>query len=547
MGLSLASTLASLALPYLTRRLVDDALLGRDLRALVTTVGAFALLGVLGFALNVAAGLRYTHVSADILFAMRRDLYRHLQSLSPRYYARTPLGDIVSRINSDIGEIQRVAAETALAWIGSGLYLVGTVAVMLWLDARLFLIGLLALPPSLLALVIYRRRLEAGVTRVRERSADIGSFLIETLLGMRLVVASNAQDRELSRFEAKNDRFVEALLSMRWLTYLAGGLPALLLTLGTAVVFLYGGFRVIAGTVTLGTFAAFMAYQMRLLSPVQGLMGLYAGLATARASLVRVAEVFSVAPEVTSPAEAPPLGRVDGRLTLEGVHLAHDTVPVLAGVDVEVARGETVALVGPSGSGKSTLADLLTRQIDPDAGRVLLDGRDLTTMALSELRAQVLVIDSEPFLFNASIDENVRYARPDASPEDLEDALRAAGLHRIRDRRPDPHGPVGERGRGLSAGERQRVQIARALLARPAVLVLDEATAALDPASQAELWSAYARVLADRTTVIITHRPELARLADRIVLLENGRIRAEGPPSQLEADSAPLRRLFTSR
>ena len=223
--------------------------------------------------MNVAGGLRYTRVSADILFDMRLELYRHLQKLSPRFYAGTTLGEIVSRINSDISEIQRVASDTALAWLGNVIFLIGTVGMLIWLDARLFLVSLIMMPPSLWALVRFRRRLEISVADLRQRSADIGTFLIETLQGMKLVVASNAQRREVSRFSGKNDSFVDSFMSMRWLTYLAGGLPGPILSAGTAVVFLYGGSRVISGAIFLGTFVAFMAYQMRLLSPVQGLMG----------------------------------------------------------------------------------------------------------------------------------------------------------------------------------------------------------------------------------------------------------------------------------
>ncbi len=544
--LSLLGTLLNLALPYLSKLLVDDALLGGDLGALYRIVGLFVAITALSFAMNVWSGMRYTRVSADILFDMRRELYRHLQRLSPRFYARTPLGDIVSRINGDIGEIQRVTAEAALAWFGQVLTLVGTVAMLLYLDPVLFLVGVVAMPPSLWALVRYRTQLEGKVRTLRERSADIGTFLIETLQGMRTVVGSNAQGREVERFRTKNDSFVESLLSMRLYTYLAGGLPGLLLSAGTAAVFLFGGYRVIAGVTTLGTFVAFMAYQMRLLAPVQGLMGIYTNLATARASLVRVHELLDTEPEVVEPDEPLPLVEPAGALTLERVRFGFGRGgEILDGVDLEIPAGQVIAIVGASGSGKSTIADLFERQVDPDEGRVLLDGRDLRDFALEDVRRAVCVVAQDPFIFHASIKQNVRYARPDADDAEIWDALSAAGLDALVTGMPDGLcTKVGERGKELSAGERQRLAIARAYLADPAVLVFDEATGALDPATESAVLAGYDRLMSGRTTVIITHRLDLARRADRVVVLENGVVGEDGPPERLERDGRAFRDIF---
>ena len=224
LAISLVSTATTLVIPYLSKDLIDKALIGRDLDALRRIVGWFIGLGVLGFVLNVTSGLRYTRVSAEILFDMRLSLYAHLQRLSPRYYARTRLGDIVSRLNNDISEIQRVAAEAALAWVGNVLFLAGSLVMMLWLDWRLALIALAPLPFSLLALGFYRRRLERRVAELRQKSADIGSFLIETLQATTLIVASNAQGREQDRFRNLNAGFIDSLMKMQRVTYFAGGL-----------------------------------------------------------------------------------------------------------------------------------------------------------------------------------------------------------------------------------------------------------------------------------------------------------------------------------
>jgi ATP-binding cassette subfamily B protein len=441
-----------------------------------------------------------------------------------------PVGQIATRLNADIGEIQRVAAEIALAWVGNVIFLVGSVVILFRLDRVLFAVAFAIMPISLWALVRYRSRLEAAVSGVRDRSADVGSFLIETLLGMKVIVGFNAQDREAQRFRAHNDRFIDALMSMRKLTYLSGGVPGLLLSAGSGAVFLVGGMRVIDHTITMGTLVAFIAYQMRLVWPIQALMGLYASLASARVSLRRVNEILDAPLDVVESPKPVAIGAARGAITLSDVTFAFGRgAPVLDRVTLEVRAGERLALVGRSGEGKSTIADLLVRQLDPQHGSVLLDGIDLRTARLADIRRHVLVVDGEPFVFHATIAENIRYARPDASEDEVLAAANAAGLASLLERLPNGiHTTAGERGRALSAGERQRVAIARAFLADPTVLVLDEATGALDPATEALVAAGYEAVMENRTTIIITHRLELARRAERVVVLEGGRVVEEG-------------------
>ncbi len=546
LALSLTGTALSLYIPYLSKDLVDTALLGRDSAALTRIVAMFAGITALSFGINVVAGLRYTRTSAEILFDMRLALYRHLQRLSPRFYARTRVGDIMSRINNDIGEIQRVVSESLLSWLGNSAYLLGTVGILIWLDARLFLVSLAVLPPCLWALVRYRKRLENITAELRERSAEIGSFLIETILGVKLTVASNAQRREQRRFRRKNDAFIRALMSMRMLTYLAGGLPGLILAGGVAIIFLYGGQRVITEVITMGTFVAFMAYQMRLLGPIQGLMGLYASLATARVSLGRVHVILDTPVQVRDPERPASAKGLGGDLRLEDVSFSFGRAgAVLDGVDLVVREGEVVAVVGASGSGKSTIVDLLSRQLDPDRGRILLGGRDLRALRLEDVRARVVPVEQQPFLFNTTIAENIRYGRPGASDGEVEAAARAVGLDAFLATLPEGlETQVGERGGELSVGQRQRVAVARAFLADPRVLVLDEPTSSLDPASERELMEGYQAVMRGRTTILVSHRLALARRADRVVVLERGRIVEEGTAAELLGRRGAFARLF---
>jgi ATP-binding cassette, subfamily B, bacterial len=555
MGISLVSTGLSLVTPYLSKDLVDLALVGRNLAALQRIVLLFAILGIASYLLNVVSGLRYTRVSAEILFDMRLALYEHLQRLSPRFYARTRMGDIVARINSDIGEIQRVAAEAALAWVGNILFLVGCAVMLVWLDWRLALFTAGVMPLSLGALVFYRRRLEQRVAVVRQKSADIGSFLIETLQAHTLVVSSNAQARESGRFRRLNDAFIEALMAMQRVSYLAGGLPGMIISLGASAVFLYGGWRVVQGTLTLGTFAAFIAYQMRIMAPVQALMGLYTALATAKVSWHRVLQLLDAPIDVIEAPTARVLPHVDGALRFERVSLTTERgVKVLDEVSFDCAAGHSVAIVGASGSGKSTIAALALRLIDPDGGVVRLDGHDLRELRLADLRRHVVLVEQEPVLLHASIAENLRYGlvddgRAPLSPAEQQSALRkaaeAAGVAAFVDSLPDRYETVvGERGLQLSAGERQRLALARAFLANPSVLVLDEPTAALDPVSERAVVDGYRAVMRGRTTLIISHRREVALSADRVVVLQGARAVQVGRPDELSVREGPFTALF---
>jgi ATP-binding cassette subfamily B protein len=355
---------------------------------------------------------------------------------------------------------------------------------------------------------------------VRERSSDIGSFLIETLLGFRVIVTSHAEEREVTRFHARNQSFLDALLKMQIASFLAGAVPGTLLTASTAALFLYGGKMVIDGSLTTGGLVAIMAYQARLLSPVQNLMSLYTNLVSGAVSLQRVYELFDTRCEIAERTDAVALTQVRGEIQFDGVTFRHGDDAVLEQFSFHVRAGTICAVLGASGAGKSTIADLLVRFYDPEAGVVRLDGLDLRDLRLGDLRRSIVLVDQTPYLFQATVRENIAYAQPGAGQAAIEQAARDAAIHDRILALPNGYDTViGERGQTLSAGERQRIALARALLADPKVLVLDEPTSALDDANERAIAETLTRALAGRTAILITHRASLACIAHQTVTL----------------------------
>jgi ATP-binding cassette subfamily B protein len=546
LGVSMLGTLLGLAQPYFLKILIDDAFLAGDYDLLVRISVLLFLVSIVSVVLNSVSGYRYIQVSTQALFDMRHEVFRHLQSLSPRFYASVPMGDVLSRLNNDVSEVQRIASDTFLSFLTNLVFLGGTIVILLHLEPRLFLVSVALVVPAVWISHHFRGRVTDKNRDVRERSADIGSFLVEAFLGMRQTVASRQEDREASRFREKNDRFVRALLDRQITNYLASGIPGVLLSISTLAVFLLGGYWVLDGRFSMGSFVAFTAYQARLLSPVQGLLGLYLGIQAAKVSLERVFALLDERPEVTESPEPVDLPMASGRLVLRSVTLDHRRGgEVLSNVSFEAEPARVTAIVGPSGVGKSTIADLVLRRLDPDEGQVLLDGVDLRKLKLSDLRRHVAVVEQETFLWNASIEENVRYGRPEASSHEVERAARLAGIHDFILSLPQGYlTRVGERGLQLSAGQRQRVAIARALLQDAAVLILDEATSALDGETERSLAQALEPLFRTRTILVLSHRFALVARADRVLVLDRGRVVQEGTVETLSSQEGTFQRLF---
>jgi ATP-binding cassette, subfamily B, bacterial len=544
--LGLFSTAVSLVQPYISRLLIDDALLRRNLNALTYIAIAMVAVTIVGFALNIASSYCYVRLSAASLFDMRLAVYRHLQRLSPRYFAHKKLGDIVARSNNDIGEVQRICSDTLLSILSNVLFLVGSIGMMAWLNWRLMLASVALLPVGILALRHYQARLRSQTADLRQRSSDLGSFLIENLLGMRLIVASATEDLEAERFRAFNSRFIESLLSMQVLGFLASAMPSTVLTLSTAVVFLFGGRLVIAHQLTIGGLVAFMAYHLKLLAPVQNLLGIYTNLLTGGVALGRVFEVMDVVPEVKEAADPVPVPYVASAISFQNVGFNYAPAqPVLRDISFTVHAGQMCAIVGASGAGKSTLADLLLRFYNVDSGLITIDGTDLRNLRLDDLRRQVAMVEQTPYFFHASIRENIAYGRPQASLDEIRGCAAAAAIDSFIQSLPQGYDTtIGERGVTLSVGERQRIAMARALLRDPSVLVLDEPTSALDPTSEAAVTGEWMNVLRGRTSILITHRMSLVEMADTVVVLEGGRIIETGSPSSLLAQKSYLSQQF---
>ncbi|MFJ7109905.1 ABC transporter ATP-binding protein [Pseudomonas sp. NPDC098740] len=515
LGLSVCASLLVLVQPWLTKLLIDDGLLARNFPMLVLIAGLMIVAGLLGTGLSGINRYLHTRLSGRILFALRDDLYRHLQTLSPSFYGQRRIGDLMSRLDGDVAEIQRFAVDSLFSAVSSVIGLVCAVAMLLTLSWKLSLLALVLIPLDVLWLRWMRRKVERDVRQLRERSADMSSFMVETLPVMKFIQSAGQQQRESRRLETLGQGYMSQLLRLQVTEFFTQAVPGTLTSLSRACAFLIGGYWVVQGTWQLGALIAFSTYLGMAVGPVQSLLGLYVAVQRMTVSLGRVMELRGEEPTVLTPVTPQPMP-TSGELRFDDVHFSHPGRPTtLRGIEARIPYGLKVALSGGSGVGKSTLIDLLQRHHDPQSGRVLLGEVDLRELDLFQLRRRIAVVSQDIVLFRGSLADNLAYAMPDASREAIAEVARLAQLDSLIESLPEGlDSPLGERGQQLSGGQKQRIAIARALLQDPLILVLDEATSAVDEATEREVIEAIDRLFAGRTRILISHRPSTLADAD---------------------------------
>ncbi|GAC1485190.1 MAG: ABC transporter ATP-binding protein [Solirubrobacteraceae bacterium] len=533
--LATLAMVASVAIPYLTGRAID-AIRARDRHQLVLFGLAIVAAGLVRLGLTIGRRLIAGRVSLGIEYELRRRLFGHLQSLELAFFDRQQTGQLMSRVTVDLQAVRFFLGYGLVFIIQSALAILLAGVTMIALQPGLAAIALLPVPFVVFVAQRYGRRARPAIQEVQQRIAELTADAEENISGVRVVKAFAREAHQRGRFERRVARvFDQAMLSARLqATYnpLIGFLPQL----GLAAILYLGGRRVIDHSLTLGQFTAFYTYLLMLLSPMRTL-GVSLGMAQrATASGARIFQLLDRESLMTAPEGAPEPPPGSGHVRFEGVEMRYEGSPAaaLSDIDLDAPAGRTVALVGGTGSGKTTLAALIARLYDPTAGRVLIDGADVRTLSLEGLRRQIGLVTDDPFLFSATVHENIAYARPEAGRDEVIAAARRAqadgfieGLPKGYDTR------VGERGLTLSGGQRQRVAIARALLADPRILILDDATSSVDASTEQQIKLALREVMAGRTTFVIAHRLSTIALADEIVVLEEGRLIAHGTHEEL--------------
>jgi ABC-type multidrug transport system fused ATPase/permease subunit len=530
-------------IPYLTGRAIDS-IRSHSKHELIIWAIVIVGAGLLRLALSVGRRLIAGQVSLGVELDLRNRLYEHLQRLELSFFDRQQTGQLMSRATVDLQSV-RFFLGYGLIFIGQSALTIGLAAVAMFaLQPPLAALALAPVPFVILIARNYGKHSRPAMQEAQQRIAELTAEAEENVSGVRVVKAFAQEPRQLDRFDHSVTRVFDQQVYATRIQAKYGPMISFLPNLGLAAILLVGGRMVIHHSLTVGQFTAFYAYLLMLISPMRTLGYMLGAAQRATASGARIFQVLDRAPLMTAPQDAPPLPAGDGRVSFEGVSLTFEgaPAPALRDIDLDVDAGRTVALVGAMGSGKTALVSLLPRLYDVSAGTVSVDGADVRSVNLVSLRSAIAVAGDDPFLFSATVHENIAYARPDATREEVEAAAQVAQADGFIRELPKGYDTlVGERGLTLSGGQRQRIGIARAVLADPRILILDDATSSVDASTEQEIKLALRNVMAGRTTFIIAHRLSTITLADEIVVLEDGRIAARGDHEQL-LERSPLYR-----
>ena len=535
--LILVRSAAYLAIPYLVGLGIDRGIRpGRsgNLQTLALIVAGLLLALIISSLANYVF-LRFSgRIGADILFDLRRMFFAHVQELSLSFYERYTSGRIISRLTSDIDALNELLATGLTSVLTSIISVVAITVILLHLDARLGIVTLIAMPLVLGLTYWFRNNSARAYRAVRRAIVLVIVHYVESLGGIRAVHAFRREPRNQEIFEDVNARYRDANIWSNRLASTFGPGITLLGRLTTTAVLVFGGYLVVQGQLTLGVLTAFVLYLRQFFEPMQDLSQFYNIFQAAGAALEKLAGVIEEAPTVPEPASPVRLGSVKGAVSFEGVTFAYRDKPVLHDIDLRIPEGQIVALVGETGAGKTTMARLIARFYDPSLGRLTLDGVDLRSIAVEELRRAVAMVTQESFMFSGNVGDNLMFGRPDATRNEMIAAARAIGAHDFISALPNGYETdVRRRGVRLSSGQRQLVAFARAFLADPAVLILDEATSSLDLPSERLVQRALRTLLRGRTAVIIAHRLSTVEIADRVLVIDAGRVVEDGEPSEL--------------